>query len=203
MPIVAIQDILDGKYENQHVTIRGWIYRKRESKQTIFLVVRDASGIIQCTVKSDNPSWDRAKMAIIESSVMLEGAVRQDKRAPGGYEISIEKLSIIGLAETFPISKDKSEEFLRDVRHLWLRSRRMNLIMKVRGEILQFTHEFFRKQKFFEVSPPMFITSACEGGSTLFGLKYFDRDLYLTERSALPRSFDLLFGKSLLRGTFL
>jgi len=185
MPIVAIQDILDGKYENQHVTIRGWIYRKRESKQTIFLVVRDASGIIQCTVKSDNPSWDRAKMAIIESSVMLEGAVRQDKRAPGGYEISIEKLSIIGLAETFPISKDKSEEFLRDVRHLWLRSRRMNLIMKVRGEILQFTHEFFRKQKFFEVSPPMFITSACEGGSTLFGLKYFDRDLYLTQSAQL------------------
>ncbi len=185
MPIVAIQDVLDGKYENQDVTIRGWIYRKRESKQTIFLVVRDASGIIQCTVKSNNSSWDQAKMVIIESSVMLEGAVRQDKRAPGGYEISIEKLSIIGLAEPFPISKDKSEEFLRDVRHLWLRSRRMNLIMKVRSKILQFTHEFFRKQKFFEVSPPMFITSACEGGSTLFGLKYFDRDLYLTQSAQL------------------
>jgi asparaginyl-tRNA synthetase len=185
MPVVVIQDVLDGKYENQHVIIRGWIYRKRESKQTIFLVVRDASGIIQCTVKSDNSSWDQAKMVIIESSVMLEGAVRQDKRAPGGYEISIEKLSIIGLAETFPISKDKSEEFLRDVRHLWLRSRRMNLIMKVRSKILQFTHEFFRKQKFFEVSPPMFITSACEGGSTLFGLKYFDRDLYLTQSAQL------------------
>jgi asparaginyl-tRNA synthetase len=185
MPVVVIQDVLDGKYENQHVIIRGWIYRKRESKQTIFLVVRDASGIIQCTVKSDNSSWDQAKMVIIESSVMLEGAVRQDKRAPGGYEISIEKLSIIGLAEPFPISKDKSEEFLRDVRHLWLRSRRMNLIMKVRSKILQFTHEFFRKQKFFEVSPPMFITSACEGGSTLFGLKYFDRDLYLTQSAQL------------------
>jgi len=185
MTIVPIQQILDGKHEGKKVAIRGWVYRKREGKQTIFLVVRDSSGVIQCTVKEDSPSWTEAKKVTIESSITLEGKVKKDPRAPGGYEISTEKLLIIGLAENFPISKDKSEEFLRDVRHLWLRSRRMNLIMKVRSEVLRFTHEFFKKQKFIEVSPPMFITSACEGGSTLFGLKYFDRDLYLTQSAQL------------------
>ncbi len=185
MPVVTIQGILDGKHEGKSVTVRGWIYRKRESKKTIFLVVRDASGIIQCTVKTDNPSWIEAEKATIESSVIIKGTARQDKRAPGGYEIAVDKLSIIGLAEIFPITQDKSEEFLRNVRHLWLRSHRMNLIMKVRSEVLRFTHEFFRKEGFIEVSPPMFISTACEGGSTLFGLKYFGRDLYLTQSAQL------------------
>ncbi len=185
MPVVAIQDVLDGKCEQKSVTIRGWIYRKRESKQTIFLLVRDASGVVQCTVKRDNPSWVQAKKVTIESSVMLDGTVKHDERAPGGYEIAVEKLSIIGLAEVFPITEYKSEEFLRNVRHLWLRSRRMNLIMKVRSEVLRFIHDFFRKEGFVEVSPPMFISSACEGGSTLFGLKYFDKQLYLTQSAQL------------------
>jgi len=185
MPVATIRDVIDGKCEGKSVTIRGWIYRKRESKQTIFLIVRDVSGVIQCTVKTDNSSWAQAKKATIESSVVLEGVVKQDKRAPGGYEIDVGKISIIGLAETFPITEYKSEEFLRDVRHLWLRSRRMNLIMKVRSEVLRFVHDFFRGEGFFEVSPPMFISSACEGGATLFGLKYFDKQLYLTQSAQL------------------
>jgi len=185
MSTVAIQNILDGKHENQHVTIKGWIYRKRESKKTIFLIVRDSSGIIQCTIKEDNSDWAEAQKVTIESSVTLEGTVRKDARAPGGYEIVTERLSIIGLAELFPITQDKSAEFLRNVRHLWLRSRKMNLVMKVRSEVLRFTHEFFKKNEFIEVSPPMFITSACEGGSTLFGLKYFDQNMYLTQSAQL------------------
>lgn len=185
MSTVAVQEIRGGDYENKRVAIRGWVYRKRESKQTVFLVVRDATSIIQCTVKKGSPAWDEAKKATIESSVTLEGVVKRDARAPGGYEIAVEKLAIIGLAEIFPITKDKSEEFLRDVRHLWLRSRRMNLIMKVRSEVLKFFDEFFRERGFVEVSPPMFISSACEGGATLFGLKYFDRDLYLTQSAQL------------------
>jgi asparaginyl-tRNA synthetase len=185
MHFVPIQKILEGSYVNKRAAIRGWLYRKREGKETIFLIVRDSTGFIQCTVKKESPAWNKAKKITIESSLTLEGIAKQDKRAPSGYEISVEKLSIIGLAELFPIAKDKSTEFLRDVRHLWLRSRQMNLVMKVRSEVLRFAHEFFRKQKFFEVSPPMFITSACEGGSTLFGLKYFDRDLYLTQSAQL------------------
>jgi asparaginyl-tRNA synthetase len=185
MRFVSIQSILDGKYEDKSIAIRGWVYRKREGKQTIFLVVRDSTGVIQCTVKSDSPTWSEAEKVTIESSLTIEGTVKKDQRAPGGYEVSAEKLSVIGLADVFPISKDKSEEFLRDIRHLWLRSRRMNLVMKVRGEVLEFTREFFKDQGFVEVSPPMFISAAVEGGSTLFGLRYFDQNLYLTQSSQL------------------
>jgi asparaginyl-tRNA synthetase len=122
--------------------------------------------------------------------------VKRDERAPGGYEISVNTLTIVGLADApFPITKGRdkegkkgeedSEDFLRNIRHLWLRSREMTLVMKVRSEVLRFTHEFFQKEKFTEVSPPMFITSACEGGSTLFGLKYFDQSMYLTQSAQL------------------
>jgi asparaginyl-tRNA synthetase len=201
MDYVPIQEILDGHFENKKVAIRGWVYRKREGKETIFLVMRDSTGVIQCPVKKESQAWPKAEKVTMESSLTLEGTVKKDERAPGGYEVSVEKLSIIGLAESpFPITKGKgkkvtkeriekeevdSEEFLRNIRHLWLRSRDMTLMMKVRSEVLKFTHEFFRKQEFIEVSPPMFTTSAVEGGSTLFGLKYFDQDMYLTQSAQL------------------
>jgi asparaginyl-tRNA synthetase len=147
--------------------------------------VRDSTGFIQCTVKKGSPAWNEAERLTIESSLTLKGTAKPDKRAPGGYEISTESISIIGLAELFPITKDQSEQFIRDVRHLWLRSRRMNLVMKVRADVLEFTRDFFKSQDFTEVSPPMFISAAVEGGSTLFGVKYFGQDLYLTQSSQL------------------
>jgi asparaginyl-tRNA synthetase len=185
MVLVQIREILDGCCENKKVAVKGWVYRKRESKELIFLLVRDSTGFIQCTVKKASPVWSEAERLTIESSLALEGTVKLDKRAPGGYEIDVDAISVIGLAELFPISKDKSEEFLRDVRHLWLRSRRMNLVMKIRAEVLEFAREFFKSQGFIEVSPPMFISAAVEGGSTLFGLRYFDQNLYLTQSSQL------------------
>ncbi len=184
-PLAQIQEILDGRYADKQVSIRGWVYRKRTSKKVIFALIRDATGVIQCTVKRGSPAWANAETVTIESSVELRGTVRSDDRAPGGYELSTTQLKIVGLAETFPITKDQSEEFRRDVRHLWLRSQEMTKIMKVRSEVLKFTHEFFRKRGYVEVSPPMFISSACEGGATLFGLKYFDKDLYLTQSAQL------------------
>jgi len=166
-PLVQVKEILEGHHTGKHVTVQGWVYRKRTSKEVVFLLIRDATGIIQCIVKQDSPAWTEAGRVTMESSLELSGTVERDKRAPGGYELSTDKLEIVGLAETFPITKDQSKEFLRDVRHLWLR------------------HEFLRKQEYVEVSPPMFISSACEGGATLFGLKYFDNDLYLTQSAQL------------------
>jgi len=185
MSFTPIEDILDGRCEGKRISVRGWIYRKRESKDIVFFIMRDATGIVQCTVRKDSSAWADAKRVTIESSATLSGTVKKDERALGGFEVSVDQLKIVGLAETFPITKDQSEEFRRNVRHLWLRSRRMNTIMKVRSETLRFVHEFFRKKSFIEVSPPMFISSACEGGATLFGLKYFDKDLYLTQSAQL------------------
>ncbi len=185
MALVKINKILEGCYTDQKVMVRGWVYRKREGKELIFIVIRDSTGIIQCTIKKASLSWTEAQKLTIESSLTIEGISKEDKRAPGGFEICIDTLSIVGLAETFPITKDKSEEFIRDMRHLWLRSRKMNLVMKVRAEVLEAAREYFKSQEYTEVSPPMFISAAVEGGSTLFGLKYFDQDLFLTQSSQL------------------
>ena len=182
---MKIREILEGCHENKKVSIRGWVYRKREGKGMIFLVVRDSTGVVQCTVKKDSKAWNEAEQLTIESSLTLEGMAKPDQRAPSGHEISADAITIVGLAETFPIAKDKSEDFLRDIRHLWLRSRKMNLVMKVRANVMEYAREYFAKQGFTEVSPPMFISAACEGGSTLFGLKYFDQNLYLTQSSQL------------------
>ena len=122
MAAIFIKEVLGEKRENQTVTLRGWVYRKREGKQLIFLVLRDSTGIIQCTVKADSQAWTQASQLTIESSLTLRGTVKVDKRAPGGYEISVEEIDTIGLAEVFPIAKDQSEEFLRDIRHLWLQA---------------------------------------------------------------------------------
>jgi asparaginyl-tRNA synthetase len=185
MTLVKIRDIVEGNYTDKSVTIRGWVYRKREGKELIFLLVRDSTGFIQCTVKKSSPAWIEAEKLTIESSLTLNGAAKPDKRAPGGYEIGVESISIIGLASVFPISKDKSEEFIRDMRHLWLRSRKMSLVNKVRANVLEYAREYFQKTGYTEVSPPMFISAAVEGGSTLFGLKYFDQNLFLTQSSQL------------------
>jgi len=182
---VKISKILDGHYNDQKICVRGWVYRKREGKELIFVLIRDSSGVIQSTIKKTSSCWSEAQKLTIESALSLEGVVKEDKRALGGFEISAETINVIGLAENFPISKDKSEEFIRDMRHLWLRSRKMNLIMKVRGEVLEAARQYFRSQDYTEVSPPMFISAAVEGGSTLFGLKYFDQELYLTQSSQL------------------
>ena len=185
MALAKISEILAGSCTDHKVTIRGWVYRKREGKELIFLLIRDSTGVIQSTIKKTSPCWNDAQKLTIESSLSLEGTAKVDSRAPGGFEISADNVNVIGLAETFPISKDKSEEFIRDMRHLWLRSRRMNLVMKVRAEVLEAAREYFKNQSYTEVSPPMFISAAVEGGSTLFALKYFDQDLYLTQSSQL------------------
>jgi asparaginyl-tRNA synthetase len=180
-----IRSILDYDFKGKQVNVRGWVYRKRTGKKVVFVVIRDSTGIIQCTIKRDSPLWDEAQNLSIESSVTLSGTVHEDSRAPGGFEIHTSELEKVGLAEPFPITKDQSEEFRRDVRHLWLRSQKMNAIMRIRSEVLWLVHEFFRNQTFIEVSPPMFISSAVEGGATLFGVKYFGRDLYLTQSAQL------------------
>ena len=181
MEYVPIGEILEGKHTGKKVSIRGWVYRERKQKAVSFFLVRDDSGILQTALKPESRYWKDAQELTIESSVRIDGVVREDKRAPGGYELQIESLDIVGVAERFPITKDKSEEFLRDVRHLWIRSRHMTLILKIRAVVFEAIHEFYKQKGYFEIQSPSFTGCACEGGSTLFEVKYFDQKAYLTQ----------------------
>ncbi|MFA5953012.1 MAG: asparagine--tRNA ligase [Candidatus Pacearchaeota archaeon] len=159
------------------VAVRGWIYRERGSNKMKFLVLRDSSDIIQCVLNRENfeKQWDEIDKLKIESSVEIEGTIKEDKRAPTGFEINVEKINIIHIAEDYPINKDLNEELLGDRRHLWLRSRKMIAIMKIRSTVFGAIHEYFRENDFYEYQSPIFQAVQCEGGSSLFNVDYFGK----------------------------
>ncbi len=163
------------------VNIRGWVHRLRKQKDNIFLTLRDSTGLIQCILPR-NEGYDNVT---IESSVELFGKVKVDDRSPGGRELQGNSMKIVGMAEDYPIRKDFSTEFLNDVRHLWNRSRKMQNIYKVRQELLKCAREWFDNSKWYEVSPPILNKSACEGGSTLFEVNYFEDKAFLSQSAQL------------------
>ncbi len=161
--------------------IKGWVYRKRESKNIIFFIIRDSDDIVQCTIKDDNKHFEEAKKITMESSVIVKGTVNKDERSPTGYEMKIEEIEPVHIAERYPITKDQSTELLLDYRHLWLRSRYLTAVMKIRHTVVGAIHKFFRDNGYYEFDAPVFQPSQCEGGSTLFEVKYFDDITYLTQ----------------------
>lgn len=167
------------EYEGKKIALRGWIYRTRSGKDLVFIVLRDATGTVQCTVKGKE--YEKAKDLLIESAVAVEGTVKKDERAPGGYEIQVSKLEVVHAAERFPITKDQSKEFLRDMRHLWIRSQPMSAVLKIRSTVFGAIDEYFRSHDYYEFQSPIFTSSAAEGGSTLFEVKYFGKKTYLAQ----------------------
>lgn len=166
------------------MAVRGWVYRRRDLGDKAFVVVRDATGIIQAVFTPESRSHGDARRVTVESSVVVRGRLREDPRAPGGKEITGEELVIVGLAENFPIRRDASREFLLNVRHLALRSRKMTAVMKIRHTVFGALHEWFRENGYYEVQGPMFVSAAVEGGATLFPVKYVDGStVYLTQSS--------------------
>ncbi len=179
-----INDIFSGDHDGKEVKIRGWIHRTRSSGSIVFSVLRDPSGIIQVTVKKGNVPDDKfqeAKNALVESSLSITGTVHEDERAPGGYEIRASDIEVYNYAEAYPITKDQSEEWLRENRHLWIRSTRMTAIMKIRSTLTGAIHEFFREREYHEFTPPILQPNQCEGGSTLFEVKYYNSKTYLSQ----------------------
>ena len=181
---IKINDVLSGKKTDKKVRIRGWIYRTRSSGNIVFAIIRDSSGILQTTIKKgnlDNKEFEDAKKALIESSIIVEGDVKKDQRAPGGFELKVTEFNVVNFAEPFPITKDQSPEFLLDQRHLWIRSQKLIAVLKIRSTIVGAIHTFFRNQGYYEFDAPILQPNQCEGGSTLFEVKYYDNKTFLSQ----------------------
>ncbi|MDA3837311.1 MAG: asparagine--tRNA ligase [Nanoarchaeota archaeon] len=166
------------------VALRGWVYRFRGSNKIKFLVLRDSTDIVQCVLKQENFSeelWDKIDKLKIESSVRLVGEIKPDERAPTGFEVTVKDIEIVHIAEDYPINKDLNEDLLGDRRHLWLRSRKMTAIMKIRSTIFGAIHEFYRDKGFTEFQSPTILSAAGESGSSVFEVKYFDKKAYLAQ----------------------
>ncbi len=179
-----IEEILDGKKTDKAIHLRGWIHRTRSSGNIVFTIIRDATGTLQATIKKDNlpeNEFEDSKKALIESSVEIKGTVKRDDRAPDGFELQVTGFKIVNFAEPFPIVKDQSPEFLLDQRHLWIRSQKLSAVLKIRSTIVGAIHEFFRNNGYYEFDAPILQPNQCEGGSTLFEVKYYDNKIYLSQ----------------------
>ena len=190
-----------GAHVGSVVEVRGWLDQHRSSGKVQFLVLRDGSGTMQCVAaRSDLPAeqWDALGPLTQESALIVRGSLRADARAPGGVEMGLQSVSVVSVAEAYPITpKEHGTDFLMDHRHLWLRSSRQHAILKIRAELIGALRDFMDGEGFLLVDSPIFTPNACEGTSTLFETEYFDQKAYLTQSGQLyQEAAALAFGRS-------
>ncbi len=174
--VLRIKDLPNRTGET--VTLRAWVERTRSSGKIAFVVLRDGTGYLQCVVAKnevDATVWEAVKTLAKETSVQVRGGVRADARSPGGVELGMRELEVIGKSVDFPITpKEHGTTFLFEHRHLWLRSRRQEAIMKVRHELIQAIRDFFYERDFYLVDTPLLTAAIGEEAGTLFETDYFD-----------------------------
>jgi len=186
--IVRIADF--GRHVGQEVRVQGWLHNKRSSGKIQFLIVRDGSGFAQAVVaRSAVPegAWTAAEGAGQESSLELTGKVKEDKRAPGGYEVDVTGLTVGQAVHDYPITpKEHGTAFLMEHRHLWLRSPRQHAILRIRHAVVKAARDYLDDAGYTLVDTPIFTPAACEGTTTLFAVPYFDEGTaYLTQSGQL------------------
>jgi asparaginyl-tRNA synthetase len=177
------------KHVGQTVELRGWVYNVRSSGKVKFLLLRDGTGIAQCIFfkgECSDDAFEQFGKLTQESSLSITGVVKEEKRSPGGFEISAKELKIYQIAQEYPITpKEHGIEFLMEHRHLWLRSKKQHAIMRIRAEIIKAIRDFFDGRGFTLMDSPIFTPSACEGTSTLFKTQYFETEAYLSQSGQL------------------
>ncbi len=186
--LAYVEDI--ARHEGQRVIIKGWLHARRSSGKIHFLTIRDGSGFIQGVVSKaavDEDTFRTADHLTQETSIIVSGAVRADARAPGGFELDLATLEVVGPSVDYPITpKEHGVDFLMDRRHLWIRSERQSAVLRVRAEVIAAVRAFFDDRGFILADTPIFTPAACEGTSTLFPVQYFDdTTAYLTQSGQL------------------
>src|SRR6266851_853930 len=194
-----IEDL--GKHIGEEVTLKGWLYNRRSSGKVHFLLIRDGTGICQCVASLADlgtEAFAAADHLAQETSLEVTGVVREDKRAPGGRELTVKNYKVYGASPDYPITpKDHGVAFLLDLRHLWVRSARQHAILRVRSEVEAACRDFFHQRGFVLFDAPMLTPTSCEGTTNLFEIDYFgERKAYLTQSGQLyAEAGALAFGK--------
>jgi asparaginyl-tRNA synthetase len=187
LPIVYISDLR--AHAGQTVELRGWVYNARSGGKIRFLILRDGTGYLQCVAGANDISPEEFELLghiDQESSVIVTGIPREDKRAPGGVELTLKSVKLVGGAEGFPITpKEHSSSFLLDHRHLWLRSKKQHVALKVRHHTVKAIRDYLNDHGFMNLDTPIFTPNACEGTSTLFETDYFGDKAYLSQSGQL------------------
>jgi asparaginyl-tRNA synthetase len=187
LPIVYIKDLR--AHAGQPVELRGWVYNTRSGGKIRFLILRDGTGYLQCVAGAQDVTpeqFDLLGTLDQESSVIVTGIPREDKRAPGGVELTLKSVQMVGPAVDYPITpKEHSSSFLLDHRHLWLRSKKQHVVLKVRHHTVKAIRDYLNNNGFMNLDTPIFTPNACEGTSTLFETDYFGDKAYLSQSGQL------------------
>ena len=188
------------KYDGKEVSLDGWVYNIRSIGKIWFLILRDGTGLVQCVIvdkETDKTTFELENTLTQESSVTIDGIVRSEPRSVGGYELGVTNITIHQIADEYPIShKEHGADFLMSNRHLWLRSKNQNAILKIRHQAIKATRDFFDDNGFVLMDSPILTANSVEGTSTLFELDYFDRSAYLTQSGQLyGEASAMAFGK--------
>ena len=177
------------KHLNKTISLKGWVFNYRSSGSIYFLQLRDSTGEIQAIISKkevNKKTWEACQKISLESSIEIEGKVYSEKRSPSGTEMLVKNLNIIHISEEYPISKKvHGTDFLMDHRHLWIRSKRQAAILKIRDEIIWAIRSFFKEEGFILTDSPILTPTSCEGTTTLFSTKYFDKKAYLSQSGQL------------------
>ena len=194
----TIQQLKD--FEGQEVTLNGWVYNTRSIGKIWFLILRDGTGLLQCVVveaETDDIIFKLESELTQESSVTVTGTVRKEPRSVGGFELGVKHIDVHQIADEYPISKkEHGTDFLMSNRHLWLRSKSQNAILRVRHQVVKATRDFFDDNGFTLMDSPILTANSVEGTSTLFELDYFERSAFLTQSGQLyGEASAMAFGK--------
>jgi asparaginyl-tRNA synthetase len=185
--VISISHI--GEKSGAEATVLGWLYARRSSGKIQFLIVRDGTGYLQAVVVKADVSpetWAEAERATQECSLAVRGRVREEPRAPGGWEMSATDVRIIGPSENYPITpKEHGVDFLMSHRHLWMRSSQQHAVLRVRSEVSQAIRDFFHEREYVLIDSPILTGSSVEGTSTLFETDYFGEKAYLSQSGQL------------------
>ncbi len=178
-----------GKLVGSSVTVKGWVFNRTDKGKLRFLLIRDGTGTVQAVVFAGNVPeevFSAADSLTQESSVEMTGKVREDARAPGGFELDVTHLRIVHAAEPYPITpKEHGTSFLMEHRHLWIRSTRQHAVLRIRSEIVRAARDYLDNNGFTLVDTPILTPAACEGTTTLFELDYFGQQAYLSQSGQL------------------
>ena len=188
METVNIKDL--DRYEGQDVELKGWVYNIRTIGKIWFVIFRDGTGLLQGVVvkgEATDETFSLEQKLHQEDSVIINGTVRKEPRSVGGYELGVKEIKVVNhVTEEYPISpKDHGADFLMSNRHLWLRSKRQNSIMRVRHQVAKAIRDYFDSNGFTLIDSPIFTGNAVEGTTTLFEVDYFERSAYLTQSGQL------------------
>ena len=185
------------QHQGETVLVHGWLHNRRSSGKIHFLTVRDGSGFIQAVMSKSvvgDEAFERADHLGQESSIILKGSVRADQRAPGGYELDVSNLEVVGESHDYPITpKEHGVDYLLDRRHLWIRTQRQQATLRIRHTVVNAVRDFLNNQGFTLADTPIFTPASCEGTTTLFPVQYFeDTTAYLTQSGQLYNEANIM-----------